>query len=385
VATEHASVLPRPWALTAIIILLLPHLVGLLGLFPYHAFTVGDVGLSIFAVGSAVVTLLTLAGLWLGKSWALWATLIVVTFKATIDLFAWAIDLDRIGPPIGAVVLLIITILVFRQAVPPTPRVTAYQRALFACVLAFAAWVAVWGLVVPAQIGSKLPLTVPPLHARFLGAMYLSGSVFMALGMLATDWHEVRVVTLILALWTGMLGAVSVLNLSVFNWAHGPTWFWFIAYIGFPLIALWVIWCQRSETSHPADRPISQALRAYLLLQGAVATALALALLLMPQLMTTVWPWSIPVLVAQIYSAPFLAYGLGSLYAARQQAWTEVRIPVLGTLVFVLGVLAASLLHRGVFNPTAPSVWLWFGGFAIAGLALLMFAVVPPLRTQAKS
>jgi hypothetical protein len=367
------------------IVLLLPQLVGILGLFPHYAFTKGDIDLRVFAVGVALFSLLTVGGLWRGRPWALWATLVVVACKATILLFAWATDYDRIGPLFSAPLLAAIVVLVFREGIAPVRQVTAYQRALYGCVLAFAAWVAVWGLFFPAQIGSRLPLTVPPLHARFLGAMYLSGSAFMLLAMLAREWHQVRVATVILAVWTGMLGFISVLNLSSFDWSRGPLWFWFVAYMGFPLVAVWVAWCQRSETAHPDAGPMSAVLRVYLYAQGAIATLLAICLALAPAAMTTVWPWSIPTLVAHIYCAPFLAYGLGSLYAARQRDWSEVGIVVYGTLVFALGVLIASMLHANLFDPRSLSAWLWFGGFGVATLALAAFAVWPMLRSEVEA
>jgi len=375
----------RSSATIAIVVLLLPHLVGIIWLFPRHAFTEGDLELRVFAVGVALVTLLTLVGLVLRKPWALWTTLVVVACKLTIDLFAWAQNYDRTLILIGVLLLAAIVVLVFREAVAPVGRVSAYQRTLFGFVLAFAAWVAIWGLFFPVQIGSRLPLTVPPMHARFLGAMYLSGSIFMLLGMLAKDWHEVRVLTVILAVWTGMLGFVSVLNLSTFDWSRGPIWFWFVAYTGFPLIALWVAWCQRKETAHPEEGAMSGAMRAYFYAQGAISALLALCLLVAPRFMTTVWPWGIAVVVAQIYGAPFLAYGIGSLYAARQRSWREVRIVVYGTLAFALGVLIASMLHASLFDARAPSAWLWFGGFGIASLALLLFSVLPSLRTQSST
>src|SRR5207249_2908206 len=108
---------------------------------------------------------------------------------------------DRLATSFSILLLVAVVLLAFRQGQAPSARISLYQRGLFAFVLAFAAWVAVWGLFFPAQIASKLPLAVPPLHARFLGAMYLSGSAFMLLGMLARDWFEVRVVTVILAVW----------------------------------------------------------------------------------------------------------------------------------------------------------------------------------------
>lgn len=379
---ESSASSSRSWAVTTIIVLLLPRLIGIFGLFPGYNFAESATELRIFVVLVALFTLLTLAGLWLRKPWALWATLVVVSAMAVMDLFAGAQNFDPTLRPLSMLLLVAIVVLLFLEAAPPVAQVSVYLRVLFGFVLAFAAWVAFWGLFFPAQIGDALPIRVPPLHARFLGAMYLSGSVFMLLGMLAGQWHEARVVTVILAVWTGMLGFVSILNLPAFDWSRGPTWFWFFAYFGFPLIALWVAWCQRHEAAHPGDRPISRTLRAYLIVQGGISVALALCLLVAPQFMRTVWPWPIPVLAAQIYGAPFLAYGLGSFYAARQRTWSEVRIAVLGTLVFALGVLVASMLHANLFDARSPAAWLWFGGFGLASLALFLFAVTEPRRIQ---
>ena len=122
--------------------------------------------------------------------------------------------------------------------------------------------------------------------------------------------------------------------------------------------------------------------RGYLNAQGTIGIVLSLALLFAPQAVRSVWPWPIPVLLAQIYGAPFLSYGVGSLYAARQKTWAEIRIPVLGTLVFTVGVLVASLLHAELFDVGAPSAWVWFGGFGLSSFALLLLATVPSLRER---
>ena len=49
------------------------------------------------------------------------------------------------------------------------------ERVYFAAVGLLALWVGVWGFLIPGQVDKALPFLVPPLHARFLGAMYLSG------------------------------------------------------------------------------------------------------------------------------------------------------------------------------------------------------------------
>ena len=241
-------------------------------------------------------------------------------------------------------------------------------------MFAFAGWVAYWGWLRPREFGAALPISAPPLHARFLAAMYLSGCVFMLLAAVARQSPEIRVVTVLLAIWTGGLGLVSLLNFTAFNWARDPTWFWFLAYIAFPLIAAWLAWCQRAERSHPAGPPLPPLARGVLVVIGVIATLTALALLLAPRPMTTFWPWAVTPVLAQIYGAPFLAYGLGSLYAATQRTWTEIRIPVAGTFAFAVGVLTASWLHIGLFESTSPSALIWFGGFGLAALALIMAA-----------
>ena len=260
---------------------------------------------------------------------------------------------------------------------------TRRQRIFFAIIVAFPAWVAAGGLFLPGQIDQFLPFTPPPLHARFIGAMYLAGATMMLLATAASAWHEVRVVTIILGIWTGLLGLVSLLHLDVFDWSLRPTWFWWFAYIWFPFGAAFIAWNQRRETDHPDEPPLSLLLRGFLAVQGIVAVAIALGLLLAPGVMIKLWPWNITSLLTQIYSAPFLAYGVGSLYSSRQHGWSEARIPVVATLVLTLVAVVGSLVHSGLFNAANPSTWVWFGGLGFAALALAAFTAFPRLRNTA--
>jgi hypothetical protein len=266
---------------------------------------------------------------------------------------------------------------------PASKTVIRRQRIFFAIIVAFPAWVAAGGLFFPDRIDEFLPFKVPPLHARFIGAVYLAGATMMTLATAARAWHAVRVVTVILALWTGLLGIVSLLYLQAFDWSWRPTWFWWVAYIWFPIGAAFIAWNQRNVNDHPNGPALSQLLRGFLAVQGIVAVVLALALLFAPNLLVQLWPWSITPLLAQIYSAPFLAYGVGSFYASRQHGWSEVRIPVVATLVLTLTAAIVSLLHGRLFNVANPSSWVWFSGLGIAALGLAVFTIVPRLRTTA--
>jgi hypothetical protein len=205
--------------------------------------------------------------------------------------------------------------------------------------------------------------------------MYLSGATFMGLSLLASRWDEVRVVLPMIAIWTGMLFIISLFYLGEFNFAAPQPWIWFGAYLAYPLIALWLAWQYRTVDTNPTGTTLPTWARLYLLAQGIVATVLGLVLLFAPNFMTSVWPWKITQLLAQLYSAPFLAYGIGSLLLARRQTWNEIRIPVTATLVFAVGVLIASMLHRGLFSTADLSDWLWFIGFAMASLMLGLLSV----------
>ncbi|MBC8075024.1 MAG: hypothetical protein H7Y32_03030 [Chloroflexales bacterium] len=373
---------PRSRLTIALTVLLAMQFVGVGVLLPAYAFNQpSSAAFRIFAVAMALGGVATLWGVWQQRSWAPWAVLTLLSFKLTVDLFNYALNLDRLLLPLSELINGAILVLAFRWPTPASTSITRGQRVFFAFVLLLAGWVGVWGMFFPVQaVTIAIPLTVPPLHARFLGAMYLSGATFMAFALAARSWGALRVVVPMIAIWTGMLGVVSLFYLDVFSWDWRRTWVWFVAYIAFPIIATWICWVQRRVAQPAAPPTLPVVVRAYWFIQGALVTLLALALLAVPAAMVAIWPWNITPLLAQIYSAPFLSYGLGSLYAARQRQWSEVRIPTYAMLVFTLGVLLASSQHLALFDFRSLSAWVWFGGFGIAALALASFGFVSATR-----
>jgi undecaprenyl pyrophosphate phosphatase UppP len=63
------------------------------------------------------------------------------------------------------------------------------------------------------------------------------------------------------------------------------------------------------------------------------------------------------------------------LMLSRKQTWSELRVVVVATFVFAVGVLLASAIHRQLFSVTNVAAWLWFGGFLLATVMLGLLTV----------
>jgi hypothetical protein len=236
-------------------------------------------------------------------------------------------------------------------------------RAYFAVVGLFALWVGAWGYLAPAQVVRALPWTVPPLHARFIAAMYLAGLLAMAWSLAAHRLAAVRIPIALAALWTGMLLLVSLLHLGEFDFGKPQVGFWFGAYAVFPLWGGWLYFyggaAATAERRGRAD--------AALLAVAAVCLALAAALFFAPGAMVGLWPWPLSPLLASIYAGPFLAWGVCALLLAREARAEARRIVLASMLAFALLAIAASLLHLKLFHFDGAAAWVWFGALALAG------------------
>lgn len=377
------TVLALPWAHRVVLVLLALQCIGICGVFPYYAWTEWPTpGLKIFATGLALIALGTLYGIWTRAAWWPWAALFVISAKLTIDLFAWSTGLDTTGTPFSAAILIAIAVLVLWIGEPATLQVTRAQKTFYGLIVFFPAWVALGGFFLAGRIEDFLPFQVPPLHARFIASMYLAGVILTVLSARAAIWRDVRVSTAMIGLWTGMLQVVSVLYVPAFDWTATPTWFWWIAYFWFPLGALFISLNQRDVQDPPATQPLHPALPPVLTAIGATAVVLSLLLLILPTVMMAAWPWKIPVMLAQIYGGPFMAYGLGALYAGRQSDWTAVRVPVFAILGFSTAAVIVSLLHAGLFSAAHIATWVWFLGLSGTAVTLALFVFIHESRAR---
>jgi hypothetical protein len=206
--------------------------------------------------------------------------------------------------------------------------------------------------------------------------MYLSGLAIMLGSIVARRWTDVRLVPAITAIWTGGLLLVTLLHLEAFDFATTQTQLWFGAYVAYPLIGIWLLVRRRHARDPGTGRRPGSASRLWLVGEGVLLGTLGAALLVAPGTMADLWPWPVTPLLAQIYSAPLLAYGIGSVLLSRVRTWREIRIEVVGIGLFALLALVASVIHRDLFVIGDPAAWAWFTLLAgvTAGALVTSFA-----------
>jgi hypothetical protein len=280
---------------------------------------------------------------------------------------------------------------------PIDPPFGKNMRRFYLLVAALTFYVMFWGFFFPGGLPLQLPgfaksfddalpfnLVIPPLHARFIGSFYGAATILLVyLALRARTWSDARICTWMIFIWTGILGIISFLHLEIFDWARPPWFAWMLAYIGFPLYAAWLLWQHRALPSLAADGTVAALLRAWFWVLAIALVPLSLALFFAPAAVAAAWPWKIPPILAQVYSGPLMAFGLCGALAARAGTWREVRGYVWVTLLFALGTLIASGIHRALFDPGRPVTWLWFLAFGATALILALWGAWPNRQRSA--
>ena len=242
------------------------------------------------------------------------------------------------------------------------------NKVFYGVILAAALLIGVLGYFAPVNLASIASwLVLPPLHARFVGALYFYGAIFMLGCLMARTQAEVRFALPMIATWTGLLFVVSILSLNAFDFSRAPAWIWFASYLIYPLIAIGLTWAQRQQPDQPpSGSPLPGWAQGFLKVQGVIIGVFAIVLIIFPGLAIAVWPWKLTPLLAQTYGGPLLAYAIGSWWFGGRQTWLWVRAVVPAMLVFTAGVLVASFMHRDLFSSAEVSDWVWFIAFGVA-------------------
>ncbi|HEX5416847.1 MAG TPA: hypothetical protein VFZ25_14380 [Chloroflexota bacterium] len=225
------------------------------------------------------------------------------------------------------------------------------------------------GFFSPANI--PFPVAVTPLNARFIGALYLAAAVGMILSALGADLADLRIFLFAFAFISILVLIVTFVYWGEFTAKRIPL-IWLATYIVDPIAATAALLTLRPL--HPA-RPSRHRLSAIFLLTGLVFGGSGLVMLAAPALASTIWPWKITALLAQVYGAFLFSFGGSAVLAAWEARPSAVRPFVASTVTLAVLTVVASLIHLDRFAPGIASL-VWFIVFAIALVAFAGCLVV---------
>jgi len=231
----------------------------------------------------------------------------------------------------------------------------------------------------PAPAGGLWPWPLPPLAARFAGALLIAAAVDTGLSAAARDDRPYAGALLMGAVLYGLIALAGVLAVATV----GPTTgllLW-IALFGAVALATAALLTARmgAAIDRAGARPQSRFLRGLLTLDILLVAPVGLAMYLAPAAARRFWPWDLPALNVRLIGSIFVATMIVSFWALRRRTWEEVRPSVAAGGAFATLALIASFLHFNLFDPARFVTWLFVALYAIvaigAWLVMAQYAV----------
>ena len=298
-----------------------------------------------------------------------------------IGLYAWATNLDRLAACHGGV-----RHRRDRRRVPHRRSRVHHPDAPAAGLLrhhvAFPAWVAAGGLFLPAQIDEFLPFRVPPLHARFIGAMYIAGATMMLLA--AASRAGIPCGSSPSSSEYGPdCSASSHCSTSAHSTGAGVR----PGSGGLPISG-----SRSARPSSPGTSGTRPATRDRRCRPSCAAFSSSRAW--SPSCLRSGCCWRrrfmITALALEHHAAADanLQRAVSRLRRRQPLRRAAARLERSANsgdcdVVLTLVAVVTSFMHSALFNAANPSTWVWFGGLGLAALALAAFVAIPRLRTAA--
>jgi hypothetical protein len=229
-------------------------------------------------------------------------------------------------------------------------------------------------LFAPQVIVPRWPWAITPFNARFLGAVYVAELLSLTVLFTYNHWSPGRAAMVVAFIFTFVVSMASLIHLSTFVGMR-RTALWFILYVGYAALTAGALLLYRQLPAVPV-LAINERLGRIMRITGALLMLYGVALFITPTFAAGFWPWPIDAMHGRIYSAVFLAPGIGLLLLARSAASEEylvggVFMAGLGLFAVLSLILAHLQTGRGSF--ASPGTWAWMVLFGtIGGLGAAM-------------
>ncbi len=191
-----------------------------------------------------------------------------------------------------------------------------------------------------------------PLTAAFLGGGYWASFAMELLASRRRTWAHARIAVPAVLIFTTLTLVATLLHLDRFHLsATDPvtrtvTWAWLIVYAVVPPLMAVLLVRQMAipGVDPPRQAPLPVWVRGVLIVHTAIMAPIGALMLLSPQAVMPVWPWTLTPLTARAIGTWLLALGVAAAHSAWENDWPRVEVATLSYLVF--GVIELIALVR---------------------------------------
>jgi len=260
-----------------------------------------------------------------------------------------------------------------------TLRISRLLRSIIACEVVILLIAGGGMFFAPDILGEHWAWMTLPYNTRFIGAIYIASMTSALALVIYPYWSLGRVVVPMITIFTLIVLVISLLYLPHFNGPIYAVILWFVLYVMIPAISLLHLWLYRNQRM-PAQK-LSRDLRLWLNAESIMLGTYGIALLIIPQFASKIFPWELNPFHARIYSVAFITPALGAYLLSRSasQAGTLVLgiTKMMGGTLPIIGVLIVDQSIQRIAWSTV-NTWVWIGLFAyilVSGILLIIASI----------
>ena len=227
----------------------------------------------------------------------------------------------------------------------------------------------------PADTSSYFAWDVQPqLTPMIMGAGYIAGAYFFTRVALERRFHRVHIGFLPVTAFTIFMAIGSFAHLDRFLQDNVAFWIWMGLYVTTPILVpfAWLV-NRRTDpgTSEPGETRLPASIRGALIAAGALQSAVALVLLLLPQTMIDGWPWMLTPLTAQTLGGWFALPGITAVMMGLDGRPSAIRITLHSQVIGLVLILVATARAWDGVDSSNALAYVLVGGLGALLIGLL--------------
>ena len=217
----------------------------------------------------------------------------------------------------------------------------------------------------------------PVINARLMGVMYANALILIAIGVLQTSWARVRIVKVVITLFSVLATELTFFFLKPFlahPWYHLTYWLSMYLILFFAAPIVFVSQERKSGGRLPVQIPLNIGAQLFAALALTIALVVGLALIFRIDIVNQYWPWTLPPLVGGLIGVLFTTHAAAYAWSLWDDDWLRVRpmfwqAPITGLLFILL-----PLLHPSDLRPDAEEMLGLY--YAVTGFLVLASLIV---------